>query len=601
PQPPLLIPDKKSLGYWRITYPLSDSSSFSLRIDSFLRPIVFTYRDIFQHYLLVQMDDSQKSKGLILFNSDNLPLGKSLGLDSLLRKQDGLSLPYVHDVSIEGVSQKMFFYPFQLNDQQLLLAGLVNTDDYTSGYKDFPLRLFVPALIIILLLVISLPILKIFILGSGERINDGNIRLIIGSYFAIAFTCFFLFSWLFLDRAQTVNTKKNLNILSNSIRTKFIDEISLIHRQLKVWDQSFRVVGGDSVPLKVIQRQDTLSNDSSRMEEQFYPKIYPYVDYGFWIDSSGKWLGTWSGKKGPPPPLISVGDRGYFKDLMEGRYLSLEHDTTTFDFTILPTFSRLDGEYTITVTIKSDHPAKDQPVAIGLSAQMYSVTRTILPTGYNFSIIDDTGAVLYDSKPGRALVSNILNESEDPSTIEECLHFRDHRYFRRFGIRGRQMALDITPVASTPYTMLVYCDLSDADDFQIHIIGLSAFFTFCIIMLIILSAIINEWTGKKPAVLLLPSRHFEWLRPVPRKRVYYRHLIYGMSRLIITWLIIALLLSLPPHKYEFALFYISLSLPFYAALYYYTLKEKRRHRERTSRQLPPLLYFLFLIIFLIFL
>ncbi|HTI92047.1 MAG TPA: hypothetical protein VL727_15745 [Puia sp.] len=600
--PPLLSPDKKSIGNWRITYPLSDASSFSLRIDSFLRPIVLTYQDIFQHYLLIQMDDSLKSKGLILFNSDNLPLGKSLGLDSLLKKQDGLSLPYVHDVSIEGVSQKMFLYPFQLNGQQLLLTGLINTSDYTSGYKDFPLRLFVPALIIILLLVISLPILKIFILGSGERINDGNIRLIIGSYFAIAFTCFFLFSWLFLDRTQAVSTQNNLSVLSDSIQTKFIGEIGLIHRQLKQWDQTFQVAGKDPVLFKAIRGQDSLSKDSIRVDDQFYPKIYPYVDYGFWIGSSGKWLGTWSGKKGPPPPLIDVSDRGYFKDLMEGRYLSLVDGTDTSDFTILPTFSRLDGEYTITVTIRSDHPAnKDQPVAIGLSSQMYSVTRTILPTGYNFSIIDETGSVLYDSKPGRALVSNILNESEDPSTIEECLHFRDHRYFHRFGIRGRQMALDITPLASTPYTLLTYSDLSNADDFQIHIIGLSAFFTLCIIVLIILSAVINEWTGKKPGILLLPSRHFEWLRPIPRKKQYYRYLIRGMLRLIIAWLIMALILSLPPHKYEFALFYISVSLPFYAAFYYFTLREKRRRRDRTARQLAPLLHFLFLILILLFL
>ena len=601
PLPPVLCPDTRNIGSWRFCYPLSDGSAFSLRVDSLLRPMVSTYQDIFQHYLLVQIGDSP-DRGAILFNSDNLPLGRSLGLDSLLKKQDGLSLPYVHDVSVEGVSQKMFLYPFQFNNEQLLLVGLIATSDYTSGYKDFPLRFFVPAIIMILLLVISLPILKIFILGSGERIADGNIRLIIGSYFAIAFTCLFLFSWLFLDRTQAVSNQNNLYELSDSIRTNFVREIHLIHRQLRQWDQDFQVVNNDSFLLKAI-RGDTEAAHSTSLENQFFPKIYPYVDYGFWIGPSGKWLGTYSGKKRPPPPLINVGDRAYFKDLMEGRYISLGRGDSSFHFTILPTFSRLDGGYTITVMIKTD-PAVDtghvHPVAVGLSAQMPSVTRTILPTGYNFSIIDETGSVLYDSRPGRALVSNVLNESEDPSVIQEAIHFRDHRYFGRFSLRGRQMALDITPIAGMPYMLLTYCDLANADDFQVHIIGLFAFFTFCVILLIILSGVFNEFTGKRPGILLLPSRHFEWLRPVHRKRQYYRHLIRGMRRLITAYLLIGVLVSIPPHRYEFTLFYISLSLPFYAALHYYALRERRRTRERSSRQMAPLLHFLLLILLLIF-
>jgi len=601
PLPPVLCSDPRYIGNWRFCYPLSDGSAFSLRADSLLQPIVFTYQDIFQNYLLVQIGDSLQ-RGAILFNSGSLPLGKSLGLDSLLKRQDGLSLPYVHDVSIEGVGNKMFLYPFQLNNEQLLLVGLVSTSDYNSGYKDFPLRFFVPAIIMILLLVISLPILKIFILGSGERIADGNIRLILGSYFAIAFTCFFLFSWLFLNKTQAVSNENNLRSLSDSISANFVREIHLIHRQLRKWDEDFQVVNNDSFLLKAIQG-DSAAARSQTLDNQFFPKIYPYVDYGFWIGRDGKWVGTYSGKKRPPPPLLNVGDRGYFRDLMEGRYISLGHGDSSFNFTILPTFSRLDGEYTITVMIKTD-PAIDtgriHPVAVGLSAQMPSVTRTILPTGYNFSIIDETGAVLYDSRPGRALVSNVLSESEDPSTIEEAIHFRDHRYFGRFGLRGRQTALDITPIKGMPYMLLTYSDLANADDLQVHIIGLSAFFTFCIIVLIILSAVINEFTGKRPGVLLLPSRHFEWLRPVHRKWQYYRHLIRGMRRLIIAWLLMGVVFSVPPHKYEFTLFYISLSLPFYAALHYYGVREQRKRREKCSRQLAPLLHFLMLILLLIF-
>jgi len=610
--PATLFRDSLSNSSWQLSYTLvntgNDTLIMSTPLDSLLIPLIATYRDIFTSYLLIGQPSAASAHKDVLFNSDNLPIGNDLDPDTLLKKNDGLN---VHDINIEGALYKLFLYPVRVGTVHATLVGLISASDYSSGYKDIPLKLFVPAGIIILLLIICLPILKIFILGAGESITDWNIRQIIGSYFVAAFTCFFLFSWLFLTQAQSADDRSTLRRLSRNVQGQFLREIDSICMQLKKWDTVYEHIDGmtDSALIAGLRGDYILSSrDSQRLDHTFHPDVYPYTDYAFFIDSSGRWVATISGKKGNNKPLLlKVDDRDYFKDFVNHKYLNRR-----WHYTIQPTLSRLDGEYTITIITESKASPKRRilnghvdtlrrPMLIGLSAQMYSVTGTILPNGYSFSIIDENGAVLYDSKPGRALLSNIQRESEDASALLECARFRTHRYFSRFQLKERDVALEATPIEGMPYTLLTYSDLSGADHFQIHVIGLSAVFTIGIVALLILSTIINEWTGKRPDILLTPPLHFEWLRPRQHKRRYYLHMVTGMTGLLIIYLLAWLIISSIPREQEFSLFFITLSFPFYIALYYYTLREKeRRHRQYTRPLIPLFIFFSILLVMSLF-
>jgi hypothetical protein len=618
--PATLIPDLFNNDSWQLSYPLvhasgKDTITMSTRLDSLLIPLIATYRDIFSSYLLISRPAAANGKKNILFNSDNLPLGNEFDPDTLQKKSEGLNPLYIHDINIEGTPYKLFLYPLEFGTVRTTLAGLISASDYSSGYKDIPLNLFVPAGIIILLLIICLPILKIFILGAGESITDWNIRLIVGSYFVAAFTCFFLFSWLFLTWAQSADDRNTLRRLSRNVQGQFMHEIDTICLQLRSWDSAYQRIDGATDPVLIAGlRGDSVLNptDSQRLDQAFHADLYPYTDYAFWIDSSGQWVATLSGKTGNNKPLLlRVDDRDYFKDFVNHKYLN--RPGSSLHYTIQPTLSRLDGEYTITVVIESMASPKKvrrrngiqtlrRPMLVGLSAQMYSVTNTVLPQGYNFSIIDENGVVLYDSKPGRALLSNIQKESEGASAILECARFRNHRYFSNFQLRGREVALEVTPMEGLPYTLLTYSELSDADHFQIHVIGLSAIFTMGIVMLLILSTIINEWTGKKPGILLAPPLHFEWLRPRQHKRRYYLHLVIGLLSILLIYIVAWGVISSMPREEEFSLFFITVSLPFYVSLYYYTLREKeKRNRQYTKPLIPIIIFFSLLLVIQIWL
>jgi len=597
-RPSRLISDSLNTGNWLLAYSLiqharKDTFEMTIRLDSLLAPNILTYRDVFETYLLISPGHSE-----VLFTTDDLPLSNGFNPDTLLKKNEATDPLYIHEVNLAGTPYKIFIYPIQAGSTPMLLAGLVSISRYNSGYKDIPLDFFVPAGIIILLLVICLPVLKIFILGAGETIIDWNIRQLIGSYFLAAFTCFLLFSWLFLNWHQSADNKIMLNQLSRQIDRQFTGEIDTICLQLKKWDAVYQSIRDSNNLIASLDSNDILRpGDSAALDRLFHPNLYPYSDYVFWVDSSGKWTATWSEKiKSNKPPLLDARSRDYFKDFINGRYLAL-HDS--MPFTIQPLLSRQDGEYRINVVIKSSAPSRGSPHhpwLIGLSAKMHSVMNTVLPAGYNFSIIDDNGNILYDSRPGRALLSNILKESEDPSSLPGSLRFRTRRYFSHYRLKGRDVALEATPIARLPYTLLTYADLSDADHFQIHVAGLTAFLAIGIVSLLILSAIINEWTKKKPRILLAPARHFEWLRPLPQKGAYYKHLIFGMLFLFSLYFIIWIIISVFFQEQEFALFFITLSFPLYIALHYYTLwKKENDHRISAPLPRPLILYFSILI------
>src|SRR5262249_21323159 len=142
--------------------------------------------------------------------------------------------------------------------------------------------------------------------------------------------------------------------------------------------------------------------------------------------------------------------------------------------------------------------------------------------------------ILYDGKPGRALLSNIFQEMDDPSVLRGPAHTRSLRYFPNIILKGQQVAMLATPMRGFPYTLLTYYKLAGADDSQVHMIFLSAFFAACILGLLILSTMINEWSMKKPSLLQASglNDNFGWLRPIRSKNRYYLFIILGMFLLL---------------------------------------------------------------------
>ena len=252
------------------------------------------------------------------------------------------------------------------------------------------------------------------------------------------------------------------------------------------------------------------------------------------------------------------------------------HDSIT----IQPTLSKLEGEYIVTVVIKSEaRPGsilKKTPWLVGLSSEMHSVANTVLPPGYGFSIINEDGGIMFDSKPGRPLLSNLLKETNDPTGIQQTAFYRSKRFFDQIMLRSKNMTLLSQPVEGTPYQLLVYYNLFRSDGFEEHLVGLSALLVGTVIVFLIFSAFANQISKTKGKSIESRSHHFEWLFPStrPLKQKYYRHLKSWMLALLGVYVLVWIFVETIVPRSEFSLIFISLLFPFYIALFYYELRDQ---------------------------
>ena len=174
-----------------------------------------------------------------MYHSPDLNTDFLLNPDSLLKKNETTSLLNICDVTIEGNSVKLFLYPFEIGNQKLTLAGLISDTNYRKANLKIPFNFFTLFTVLLLLLVIHLPILRIYVhLVRIERIRDIDIRLIIGSYFIAGFFGFFLFTKIFLDKEQIVQNKEHLEMLSHQITDSLNKELKNIYLQLNDFDHT---------------------------------------------------------------------------------------------------------------------------------------------------------------------------------------------------------------------------------------------------------------------------------------------------------------------------------------------------------------------------
>jgi hypothetical protein len=592
--------------HWGLTYPanLTIESPFrepvhlSLRksIDSLMLPLVAGDNDVFDSYLLI-LDSQSRSKdtpnlrkGEIIFNPGQLSLDYLVNIDTLLKKSDGFSLPGINDVTIEGNDYKLFLYPFRLHQGRAIMAGLLSSAHYTQRYEEVPIAFITTGTIILLLLLVALPLLKIYILGPTERITNLDLRLIITSYYVGGFVLFFLFAWNFLAITQNNINKDRLRSFAHTLQENLTGEIHATCLQLRTYDILYQNNSALHAALTRQKYDSTLKMlKNSEKDRWMHPAIYKQFDAIFWAGESGWLTARYAMMRYRDIPLVDISDRDYFNDMRSGRILTLPGESGEDSFCLQPTLDKLDGRYVVNIVIPS-HPtdrSKDSSIMIGSSGQPYSIYNTALPPGYGFSIVDQRGTILFDSRKGRHLLSNIATDISDEDAIAQCIRYRKERFFASSDLHGNNTTLLVTPMTGLPYVSIVYCEREESDKFQLYVLGLTLFFVGSIILLLILSTFCNEWGNRKSSLSGIPPVNFDWLRPGGRKQNYYRHLIIGMGCFTGIYGFFWLIFESFFHRQELFLFVTSILFPFFVAIHYFLLREKQKHPRADFRKTIP--------------
>jgi len=568
-----------SSGHWDLIYKAAKRVALRKSIDSLMSPLTYGDNDVFDSYLLIVDNRSPNKRpdsvGEIAFNSGQLTMDFQVNIDTLLKKSDGFSLPGISDVNIEGNDYKLFLRPFRLHNYRAIMAGLLSRQHYTQRYESAPFKLITTGGILLLLLLVALPLLKIYIIGPHERITHLDLRTLIGAYFIGPFILFFLFAWNFLEKTQDEEHLKNLTNLAGQLQNNLAAEIHGICSQLKYYDTVYR----DSPMVRQdLGRPRYDSAGIHRHDSALHPRIYKQFDLIFWVNSEGRLTGRYALKNFSSIPLVSVQDRDYFQNMKARKaiILPLKDSNRKDSFCLQPTNDKLDGDFTVNLVIPSINGMDQKhPIMLGAAGQPWSVYNTALPPGYGFSIVDASRTIFFDNRGGRHLLSSISDDLTEDSTIAQCIRYRKERFLPSATLHSDRVALLITPLNNLPYVALVHFNLDAADRFQQITLGLSCFFIGAILLLLIFSTACNEWSRSTTGFSGTSPITFDWLRPRPEKENYYRWLLLGIGTLTGVYLFLCFMFERYNHEHEFVLFIISVLFPFYIAIYYYLLREKQ--------------------------
>jgi hypothetical protein len=542
-------------------------------IDQLINPLVSRYlydevsqtnEHLFDEVLVAQQSDGQViftsgESGVRLVNLTDIIASTGKGENA---KPSGLSSTMM-DVEIAGRSYKFFLQPVQLSippsadstdaGVRWLVGGLVSSSNLTDQTFAVSYTVVIVFLFFLVMALLSMPLLKLKLMGPKDRLTRGNLWSTILS--AVLGTS--LLTFLLVDSYTYValgwRLDDQLKILAGDLQRNFRTELVSALNQLRELNDRVTTmaqsgeatgamidlrnsIGRTDIPNNSTQacppschtRNDLLANELDALTAP-----YPFFNSAVWVDPLGHQRIKWTTRP-ETTAFIPVGDRPYFKNVRDGNLWTIpdesggQSSTGEHSYSLELVNSRNTGE---TVTIISTRVPGSMWVSC-MDTRLVSLVQTLLPAGYGYCIIDPEGKVLFHSDEVKNLDEHFLEECRYDSTLRSILLARADGFVSTKYL-GRGHRLYVTPLADMPWSLVVFRDQQMLRTINLEILTLSSmlFFGFGLLML---ALILVRRSAR-------PEDRAKWLWPDPSRRRRYGAIVllnFLFGLVLLPWMLI---------------------------------------------------------------
>lgn len=410
--------------------------------------------DFFSSFLLLKSD---RYRCQTLYKNENMPIGMEVETDSLLTGSRGAFFPGVADLHNEGLDFKLFYIPITLGSHQFVLCGLKEASQYEQSLREVPTGFLYPMVIFFLLLLVVLPMIKLYIIGVGDKIKMVDLM---GYLFALLagsmLVTLIIFQLLLLDDSEE-RQESNLKSLSNQIMRSFQAELEKAGRQLATIDsigkqRKLEKWSGDSNLRRYDVSRQLVAYMQTRRDST---EDFRNFDRVAWIDTAGQILASASLIKNDRSALdLDVSRRTYYTDFLNNNCFRLSRKDTAL-FTMQAVLSWADGKFHIMLAKRSRCPGI---WLAALSTDLHSIDLPVLPSGFGFCLIDQYGQVQVHSEASRSLIEDFFEQTPDADQLKAAINGRQARYIPKTKLYGKESALRIDMMGGAPWYLVVYYD-----------------------------------------------------------------------------------------------------------------------------------------------
>lgn len=452
----------------------------------------------FEQFIRFLLPENIFDQYMIFSNSkpvyESFPSGISeLNKDSVFAGQKGMISAGILSHNVSGTDYKIFLQPVQLtSNTEWVIGGFLSNQRYQDEKNKLPTAVILSLVTILLIIVVTLPWVKLYLMGSKDRltVTDGISAIFISMLLmSLIFFTFFKYNQPY---RETLKEREADDMLSNAITTEFLKEVqqarkSLIQADSLLFSTSNDLQKNDIVNITKnnIAYRNGITSDGLKKLNAILGNLD--INQLFWLDEKGEEKINWTSNKENSPHGNFI-NRKYVKNILSNHAYHL-NNVGGSNYYLDQVVSWTSGAFTSLVSINS--AANDSNIKVAaLSFNVKALDSVILPVGYLFAITDNTGKVLYHSDKSKNLNENMLDEFSDNDYL---LSYYQSKTTGNFITKyfGTKYHVQVKPLPNLPYFMLIMNDtqFKETRDMEIYSFSISMMlllFAFLVLQLVII-------------------------------------------------------------------------------------------------------------------
>lgn len=452
----------------------------------------------------------------------------------------------------------------KVSETHWVVCGLVQGSHFRREAWAFPYTWLIIFVFVTVVVALSWPFLKLHFIGPKDRLKLADVywlgfSMLVGS---AILTLFMLFGVGYIRSEDVLDSQ--LKQFSAQINDNFHNEIQDILTEIST------LKARAAEDLNESQRRKFEANDYFKTELENFPGLtrinilqeedvrsgpYPYFRTAVWMDENGDRKLEWTVDANPSKGGFP--DRDYFKRIIEGdsRVLNLSNtpgSDAAPKFWLEPITSRLTAEKIVIVSTPfSEKPEADDKarVVVLRDVAMTSLVNTVVPPGFGYRIIDNSGTDPSDdgwNEPGKVLFQSSESHQTKENFFEECDNSRSLRSlvygraaaFANVNYKGETHRLFVQPLDGFPnWSLVVFRNEQPLRMVYLEILTVAGFILLGYAFILLVPSTYLYITK------IRKNTHTEWIWPTQLLADVYRKTLY--INLFLCALSLAVILGVP--------------------------------------------------------
>jgi hypothetical protein len=375
----------------------------------------------------------------------------------------------VVDVSVNGSSYKLFLQPCcasLLSNAQpddgnpskptFVVAGLVSTGKLRSASLAVPFSLAFAVGTVLAIAIVSWPFLKLTMMGDTQRVRATHVLAVVTSVVGGVALLTVVLLDVYAYRRLGDDIDHQLASLAQTIKGSFDQEVWSAYAELGcLVTKAEKPENLDYIVVPKSLDRYTCQNGHSFRDYEVFSLV----------DRNGMQRVKWATANRVSQP-IDVAERAYFRETVGGRSWTMA--ATPASAAGVPAEMR--GSYSLYIeSVRSwtngqlravlATPTDDDefPVAM-LTIRLDSLINSVVPPGFQFAVVDETGAVVFHSDSQRSQNENLFAETDFNQRLQAAMAVHRERPLNVWYWGARHRAFVMPMAAGTPWSLVTLYD-----------------------------------------------------------------------------------------------------------------------------------------------